>query len=56
MLDWCYDPVGQRIIATKATAHTRRRGSRFAALRGSAGTRMSTDEIMALTRDPLPGG
>jgi bifunctional DNA-binding transcriptional regulator/antitoxin component of YhaV-PrlF toxin-antitoxin module len=50
-LEWTFDPVGQRIIATKAKERTRRR-SRFAAIRGSAGTRMTTDEIMALTRDP----
>jgi bifunctional DNA-binding transcriptional regulator/antitoxin component of YhaV-PrlF toxin-antitoxin module len=51
-LEWTYDPVGQRIIATKATARARQRRGRFAALRGTAGTGMSTDEIMALTRDP----
>jgi hypothetical protein len=36
----------------KATARARQRRSRFAALRGTAGKGMSTDEIMALTRDP----
>jgi antitoxin PrlF len=51
-LEWSYDPVGHRIIATKATLRTRKQRSRFAALRGTAGTGMSTDEIMALTRDP----
>jgi bifunctional DNA-binding transcriptional regulator/antitoxin component of YhaV-PrlF toxin-antitoxin module len=51
-LEWTYDPVGQRIIATKATARAQQHRSRFAALRGTAGTGMSTDEIMALTRDP----
>jgi antitoxin PrlF len=51
-LEWSYDPVGQRIIAIKATMRTRRQRSRFAGLRGTAGAGMSTEEIMALTRDP----
>ena len=51
-LEWTYDPLGQRIIATKATTGARKQRSRFAALRGTAGTTMSTAEIMALTRDP----
>jgi bifunctional DNA-binding transcriptional regulator/antitoxin component of YhaV-PrlF toxin-antitoxin module len=51
-LEWTYDPIRQRIIATKSTPRARQRRSRFAALRGTAGTGMSTNEIMALTRDP----
>lgn len=51
-LEWSYDPVGQRIIAIKASARGRKQRSRFAVLRGTAGTGLSTDEIMALTRDP----
>jgi AbrB family looped-hinge helix DNA binding protein len=41
-----------RIRKAKPTAGTGGRGNRvLAALRGAADTRMSTDEIMALTRD-----
>ena len=52
-LEWSHDAPGQRIIAAKAVARPRRLRSRAAALRGTAGNRMSTDEIMALTRGPL---
>lgn len=51
-LEWSFDPVGQRIVAVKAGTRTRRGRSRFARVRGTATTGMSTDEIMALTRDP----
>jgi antitoxin PrlF len=51
-LEWSYDPVGHRIIAMKATARARKQRSRFAVLRGTSSTSMSTDEIMVLTRDP----
>jgi hypothetical protein len=46
------DPVGQSIIVMKATGRARKPRSRFAVLGGTAGTGLSTDEIMALTRDP----
>jgi antitoxin PrlF len=52
-LEWTYEPLGQRIVARKIGPRARRSGSRFAALRGSATVKMSTDEILALTRgDP----
>jgi len=51
-LEWSYDAVAQRIIATKAKSRVRSRRSRFSVLRGTAGTGMTTEEIMALTRDP----
>jgi antitoxin PrlF len=38
-----------RVFLTKVSGE--RRASRFAALRGRAGLGLSTDEIMALTRD-----
>jgi hypothetical protein len=52
-LAWTYDPLGQRIVARKVGARSRRKGSRFAALVGSATVKMTTDELLALTRgDP----
>lgn len=52
-LEWTYEPVTRRIVATKVGPRARRRGGRFAALIGSATVRLTTDEIMALTRgDP----
>jgi antitoxin PrlF len=52
-LAWTYDPLGQRIVARKVRARSRRKGSRFAALVGSATVKMTTDELLALTRgDP----
>jgi bifunctional DNA-binding transcriptional regulator/antitoxin component of YhaV-PrlF toxin-antitoxin module len=50
-LEWSYDPVGERIIATKLHGRTQSGASRFATLRGTATAGMTTDEIMALTRD-----
>jgi AbrB family looped-hinge helix DNA binding protein len=44
-----------RIRKTKA-ASGKRGGRALEALRGAADTRMSTDEIMALTRDDVPRG
>jgi AbrB family looped-hinge helix DNA binding protein len=51
-LEWSYDPVGRRIVATKRGARTRgaQAGSHFARLRGAGTGRMTTEEIMALTR------
>ncbi|HEY2621628.1 MAG TPA: AbrB/MazE/SpoVT family DNA-binding domain-containing protein [Acetobacteraceae bacterium] len=49
-LAWTYDPLGQRIVARKIDARSGRKGSRFVALVGSATVRMTTDEILALTR------
>jgi antitoxin PrlF len=49
-LEWTYDPVGDRIIATKPRSRSNR-GGRFVRLRGTATTCMSTEEIMARTRD-----
>ena len=55
-LEWSYDPVSRRIVASKRGARPRhaRTGSHFAQLRGTA-TRggMTTDEIMALTRGDI---
>jgi antitoxin PrlF len=52
-LEWTYEPLNQRIVARKVAHHGRRRGSRFATLVGSATVKMTTDEILALTRgDP----
>jgi antitoxin PrlF len=53
-LEWSHDPVGHRIIAMQATARARKQRSRFTVMRGAASTSMSTDEIMALARSPLP--
>lgn len=55
-LEWSFDPVGRRIVATKRGARPRRppAGSHFAQFRGSAtDRRMTTDEIMALTRGDI---
>jgi len=53
-LQWSYDQVGRRIVATKVGARPRRGPSPFARLRGSAtDRRMTTDEIMALTRGDI---
>ena len=53
-LQWSYDPLGQRIIATRPRSRVRRGASPFARLRGSATDRsMTTDEIMALTRGDI---
>jgi AbrB family looped-hinge helix DNA binding protein len=52
-LEWSYDPIGRRIVATRRGAHPPRRGqsgSHFAQLRGVGTSRMTTEEIMALTR------
>lgn len=47
-----FDGEGARIIRAKAQ-HANGRGSRLVAhLRGRGDVAMSTDEIMALTRDP----
>ncbi len=46
-VDFTMAPDG-RLVLTKANA--RQPASRFAALRGAAGTGLSTDDIMALTR------
>ena len=52
-LEWTYEPFSQRIVATKAGRRRRHKGGRFAALVGSATVKMTTDEILALTRgDP----
>ena len=51
-LEWVYDAATRRVIATKAGDGTRLGKSRFARARGSASTDMTTDQIMALTRDP----
>jgi AbrB family looped-hinge helix DNA binding protein len=52
-LEWTYEPISRRIVATKIGPSRRGRGSRFAALVGSASVKMTTDEILALTRgDP----
>jgi AbrB family looped-hinge helix DNA binding protein len=48
-----FEPTADgRAVLTKAGPRraTRRKRSRFAALRGTASVRMSTEEIMALTR------
>jgi AbrB family looped-hinge helix DNA binding protein len=50
-LDWSYDPIGERIIATRTGSRPSASTSRFARFRGSATTGLTTDEIMALTRD-----
>jgi antitoxin PrlF len=51
-LEWTYDPVGRRIVATRRGARSRRAqsGSHFAQFRGTATGGMTTEEIMALTR------
>ena len=46
----CNEPVTRRIVATKVGRRARCRGGRFAALVDSATVRLTTDEIMALTR------
>ncbi len=52
-LAWSYEPFSQRITATKVGARKRRKRGRFDALIGSATIKMTTDEILALTRgDP----
>jgi len=52
-LEWSYEPFSQRIMASKASPRKRRKASRFDAVVGSATIKMSTDEILALTRgDP----
>lgn len=54
-LEWSYDPVGRRIVATRRGARPRRSqaGSHFAQLRGTGTSGMTTDEIMALTRGDI---
>jgi AbrB family looped-hinge helix DNA binding protein len=53
-LEWTYDPITRRIVATRRGARPRRSGpSPFARLRGSAKGGMTTDEIMALTRGDI---
>ncbi len=54
-LEWSYDPIGRRIVATRRGTGPRRGGhSPFARLRGAAtDRRMTTDEIMALTRGDI---
>jgi bifunctional DNA-binding transcriptional regulator/antitoxin component of YhaV-PrlF toxin-antitoxin module len=54
-LEWSYDPLTRQIVATRRGARPRRSGpSPFARLRGSAtDRRMTTDEIMALTRGDI---
>ena len=42
--------AGGEVVLRKAGAQSRRRRSRFAAVRGSATSGMSTEEILALTR------
>jgi len=51
-LEWSYDPVGRRIVATRRGARPRRAqsGSHFAQFRDTATDGMTTEEIMALTR------
>jgi YD repeat-containing protein len=51
-LEWSYDPAGRRIVATRRGSRTRgpQTGSHFAQLRGTGTGRMTTEEIMALTR------
>jgi AbrB family looped-hinge helix DNA binding protein len=52
-LEWAYDPVGERIVATRFSRRKRDKPTRFDALIGSATVKMSTEEILALTRgDP----
>ena len=52
-LEWTYEPFSQRIVARKVGRRARGKGSRFAKLVGSATVKMTTDEILALTRgDP----
>ena len=51
-VDFLPVPDGRVMLVKKAggAGTTRRKRSRFAALRGSATVRMTTEEIMALTR------
>jgi AbrB family looped-hinge helix DNA binding protein len=50
-LEWSYDPIGERIVATKRRAEVKPGKSRFAPLRGTATAGMTTNEVMALMRD-----
>ena len=54
-LEWEYDSLAHRLIATKpidAGNRTLSMAERIALVRGTATTKMTTDEIMALTRGP----
>jgi AbrB family looped-hinge helix DNA binding protein len=54
-LEWSYDPVGRRIVATwrgGRSGHDQT-GSHFARLRGTGTSGMTTEEIMALTRGDI---
>ena len=50
-LNWSYDPATRQVVATKFEAAVDDVLLRVDSIIGSATTRMSTDEIMALTRD-----
>jgi hypothetical protein len=49
-LDWRYDPVRRVLIGTRREDAGRDDPGRFARLRGILRGRMTTDEILALTR------
>ena len=49
-VDFLPEPDGRVMLVKKAGGTMRRKRSRFAALRGGATVRMTTREIMALTR------
>ena len=51
LVDFLPMPDGRVMLVTKSGGIARRKRFRFAALRGSATVRMTTRQIMALTRD-----